>query len=139
MRKIEIMAYTPQWHEHFEREVALISPILVGNLIAIDHIGSTSVPNLAAKPVIDILLEVKSLDVLDKCNAALQHISYKAKGEMALVVGATFKKVGISAVIIFMPSQKGMSTSLSIAFFATTLLQCQISLLNTLKSNKMQQ
>lgn len=94
MRKIEVVAYTPLWREHFEREVALISPILVGNLIAIEHIGSTSVPNLAAKPVIDILLEVNSLDVLDTCNAALQHISYKAKGENGISGRRYFQKGG---------------------------------------------
>lgn len=94
MRKIEVLPYNPSWAAQFKSEVALITPILSSNLLAIEHIGSTAVPNLAAKPVIDILLEVNSLDVLDTCNEALQHIGYKAKGENGITGRRYFQKGG---------------------------------------------
>lgn len=94
MRKIEVLPYNPSWASQFKNDAVLITSILSSNLIAIEHIGSTAVPNLAAKPVIDILLEVNSLDVLDTCNEALQHIGYKAKGENGMTGRRYFQKGG---------------------------------------------
>jgi GrpB-like predicted nucleotidyltransferase (UPF0157 family) len=45
------------------------------------HIGSTAVPGLAAKPVIDILVEVRSLDELDARESAMTALGYEARGE----------------------------------------------------------
>lgn len=69
MRKATVVAYDEQWTALYEAESALLQ-ITLGKVISeIHHIGSTSVPGLAAKPVIDILLEVCDLDELDKLNA----------------------------------------------------------------------
>jgi GrpB-like predicted nucleotidyltransferase (UPF0157 family) len=96
MRKIEVVDYSPHWTEHFQAEVSLITPILSTNLIAIEHIGSTAVPNLTAKPIIDILLEVQNLELLDSCNQALAAIGYKAKGENGISGRRYFQKGGDS-------------------------------------------
>ncbi|WP_306686825.1 GrpB family protein [Candidatus Coxiella mudrowiae] len=41
------------------------------------HIGSTSVPGLSAKPTIDIVLEVKNIDQVDKCDDQIEKLEYK--------------------------------------------------------------
>ncbi len=66
--KIDIAPYDPHWPEMFERYKERITAALGGNAISIEHIGSTSVPALAAKPVIDIQV---GLADTDKLNAAI--------------------------------------------------------------------
>jgi GrpB-like predicted nucleotidyltransferase (UPF0157 family) len=56
---IEIRAYDPSWPLSYAREEARIKSILSDRVIRIGHVGSTAVPDLPAKPVIDIVLEVR--------------------------------------------------------------------------------
>jgi len=55
---IALAEYNPEWPAHFAREAKRIQKALGDRALRIEHIGSTSVPGLAAKPVIDILLVV---------------------------------------------------------------------------------
>jgi GrpB-like predicted nucleotidyltransferase (UPF0157 family) len=64
-REIVIAAYDPAWPERFEAERARIAAALGPAALRIEHIGSTAVPGLAAKPIVDVLVEVASLDGLD--------------------------------------------------------------------------
>src|SRR3954452_19906435 len=57
-RAVVLAAYDPAWPAKFERHAAIISEALGGTALRIEHVGSTSVPGLAAKPIIDILVEV---------------------------------------------------------------------------------
>lgn len=56
--RIQLVDYDPRWPEWFAREAARIRAALGGKALRIEHCGSTSVPGLAAKPVIDVVLEV---------------------------------------------------------------------------------
>ena len=56
--RVRIVEYDPQWAEQFEREAARIRGVLAERAVRIEHVGSTSVPGLPAKPVIDIVLVV---------------------------------------------------------------------------------
>src|SRR5688500_17510540 len=63
---IKIVAYDPSWPAAFERERARVAEVLRPGLIGpVEHIGSTSVPGLAAKPIIDMLARVEHYDSLD--------------------------------------------------------------------------
>lgn len=54
--------YDPEWPRAFEREAAHLRACLPADLIGrIEHFGSTAVPGLAAKPIVDMLVEVSSL------------------------------------------------------------------------------
>lgn len=55
---IVIVDYDPKWVALFEREATRIQAILVERALRIEHVGSTSVPGLAAKPIIDMVLVV---------------------------------------------------------------------------------
>jgi hypothetical protein len=50
-RDIKILDYDPDWPQQFERRAKIITEAIGGSVLRIEHIGSTSVPNLAAKPV----------------------------------------------------------------------------------------
>jgi GrpB-like predicted nucleotidyltransferase (UPF0157 family) len=59
-REIILADYDPEWPLRYGRQSRLIADALGGTLLRIEHIGSTSVPGLAAKPIIDILAVVPS-------------------------------------------------------------------------------
>ena len=71
---IVVKEYNPLWVKEFEKEKEVIAKILGANAAEIYHIGSTAVPGLCAKPVIDIMPVVYSLaaadDAADKFRAA---------------------------------------------------------------------
>ncbi len=69
--------YNPLWAKKFEEESILIKDMIADNGIAIYHIGSTSVPGLAAKPIIDIMVVVKSLEKVDDVAEGFLKIGYE--------------------------------------------------------------
>lgn len=81
---ILVLDHDPDWVASFEKEANRIRAALGANLVNIHHIGSTSITHTKAKPVIDMLLEVSSLDELDQQSASLQALNYEAKGEFGI-------------------------------------------------------
>jgi GrpB-like predicted nucleotidyltransferase (UPF0157 family) len=78
-RNIEIVDYEPTWPEKFQQHYALIVAAIKGKAIRIEHIGSTSVPGLAAKPIIDILLAVQNSTDEDSYLPQLQMAGYELR------------------------------------------------------------
>ena len=74
---VRIVLYDPAWPREFEAEKARLASVLEPWLAGeIHHVGSTSVPGLGAKPVIDILAEVRSLDESRAAIEPLRGLSY---------------------------------------------------------------
>ncbi len=74
---IEIVDYDPTWPAKFAAEQALLQEVLAGWLIgAIEHIGSTAVPGLAAKPIIDLMAPVASLQMSRPAITLATRIGY---------------------------------------------------------------
>ncbi|WP_309598724.1 GrpB family protein [Staphylococcus caeli] len=92
MMKIEVQIYQHEWPKLFEKEANNICAILGKEIMAIHHIGSTSVPGLKAKPVIDILPVVKDVHVIDQYNEAMADLGYKSLGENGIKGRRFFKK-----------------------------------------------
>lgn len=94
MRKFIVVPYNDKWPEMFEAESLLIKTLLGGMAKDVHHIGSTSVPGLSAKPVIDILLEVSDFNELDKYHSVMAHAGYVARGENGIEGRRYFIKGG---------------------------------------------
>lgn len=60
-----LQEYNPYWKIAFQEEKSFLVSVFKENIIDIQHIGSTSIPNLCAKPLIDIAIKVSKLDVLE--------------------------------------------------------------------------
>lgn len=73
---IKVLPYDLAWPRIFEKELARIQHALLLHIVAIHHIGSTSIPNMAAKPIIDILLVCDSIDHIQYIAVSLQHLGY---------------------------------------------------------------
>ena len=56
--KVQLADYDPDWPRRFQREADRIRAVLGERVVQLEHVGSTSVPGLAAKPIIDIMLIV---------------------------------------------------------------------------------
>jgi GrpB-like predicted nucleotidyltransferase (UPF0157 family) len=81
MKSIEVAPYNPEWPKLYEAESNKIKNSLGKNLLDIHHIGSTSVPGLSAKPIIDIIASVTDFS---KAIPSLESIGYESRGEMFL-------------------------------------------------------
>ncbi|TXC92764.1 GrpB family protein [Metabacillus litoralis] len=76
-KEITIEEYNSNWSKQFVEEKVKLEEILADNVISIEHIGSTSIVGLAAKPIIDIAIGVNDLDVVDKFIDPLKQIEYE--------------------------------------------------------------
>jgi GrpB-like predicted nucleotidyltransferase (UPF0157 family) len=73
---IELHPYDPDWPAAFERERTLIAPLLGTNATQIEHMGSTSIPGLPAKPIIDLIVLVDDLDAARSAIPTLEATGY---------------------------------------------------------------
>lgn len=87
---IEVVPYNPQWVIMFNNEADLLRTTLQNTCKALYHIGSTSIPALSAKPIIDILLEVSEDE--DLIAQKLEAIGYQYKGELNIPLRRFFSK-----------------------------------------------
>ena len=70
-RPVVIIPYQAGWPAEFQNSAAHLRAILGGLALRIDHIGSTSVPGLAAKDIVDIQITVADLDRMEPFHHAL--------------------------------------------------------------------
>jgi len=74
--RIVVVPYDPRWPSLFDAEAVRLSHALGEIAVRIEHIGSTAVPGLAAKPVIDIQISVKALEPPTPYSGPLESIGY---------------------------------------------------------------
>lgn len=75
-RRIEVVPYDPGWPDAFEVEAVRLRAALGPLALRIDHHGSTSIPGLGAKPIIDIQISVPTLQPLMAYRVPLECIGY---------------------------------------------------------------
>lgn len=91
-RPVTLEPYNPLWPTLFAQEAARIQKALGPNCVAIHHVGSTAVPGLAAKPIIDMIPVVSSITGVDLTNSAMQSLGYAVKGEAGMLFRRFFTK-----------------------------------------------
>ncbi len=96
MRNIVVAPYDTSWPRAFGNECARLMRVF-GHSVEIHHIGSTSVPGLAAKPVIDMLLAANRLADIDAQNDAMVTLGYRVRGELGIGGRRYFSKGGDEA------------------------------------------
>jgi len=75
--RVILAKYNPQWPIIYLQESKLLQKILTREIISIDHVGSTAIPGLSAKPIIDILIGIESLDNSATIINSLKKIGYE--------------------------------------------------------------
>lgn len=91
---VVVVPYRNEWPTLFETEARLIKQALGDNCLVVHHIGSTAVPGLASKPIIDMLPAVKNILQVDQAIAAMEQLGYETKGEFGIPFRRYFQKGG---------------------------------------------
>ncbi|MFQ6000681.1 MAG: GrpB family protein [Anaerolineae bacterium] len=89
---IRLVDYDPKWPILYEEEKASILGAIGDFILDIQHIGSTAVPGLGAKPIIDIMVAIRGLALIEKCIQPLQTIGYEYRGEYGIPGRHFFRK-----------------------------------------------
>ncbi|CAH0347315.1 GrpB family protein [Bacillus sp. CECT 9360] len=89
-----VSGYDVRWPGEFEEEAARLRGIFKEELVAIHHFGSTSVPGLKAKPVIDMMPLVKNIETVDLYNDKMIALGYEPLGEYGIEGRRFYRKGG---------------------------------------------
>jgi GrpB-like predicted nucleotidyltransferase (UPF0157 family) len=100
-RKVEVVPYSPNWEDLFNREQALLKALFGKSQVSIYHIGSTSVPGLSAKPIIDVLIEAENLELIDLVTEEIENAGYESKGENGIAGRRFFQKSNENGVRLY--------------------------------------
>jgi GrpB-like predicted nucleotidyltransferase (UPF0157 family)/GNAT superfamily N-acetyltransferase len=114
MTKIQVVPYDPQWPHIFQTEAACIQKALGDNHRIIHHVGSTSIPGLAAaKPIIDIIAVVNNGE---KTIAPLQNTGFSHRGEYNVPFRHYFTKRGQNDFNLHVFEQNNAEIELNLLF-----------------------
>ena len=111
---VRVVPYRPEWPLLFAQEAEKIGKAFGAELLAVHHIGSTSVEGLAAKPIIDILAVVRDVNAIDAFAPAMEALGYEAMGEFGIPAAAITGKAVKTAPTKSTPFRKrtiGTSTA----------------------------
>src|ERR1044071_3828273 len=92
MSKVRVVPHDPLWRDAFEAEAKRVAAALGANVEAVHHIGSTAIPGIYAKPVIDLLVEVGDVEEVDGRSQAMGSLGYEALGEHGIRGRRYFRK-----------------------------------------------
>ena len=81
---VQLSEYNENWHDDYLKEEKLLKEVLKDYIIEIQHVGSTSIKGLKAKPVIDILIVIKSLDEILEIEKILAEYDYSNRGQQGV-------------------------------------------------------
>jgi len=113
MKVIKVVPYNPDWKKQFEIEAIKIKEILGDHCIAIHHIGSTSIPGLAAKPKLDIIAVVHNpVATIER----LESIKFHYKGEYNIPLHYGFSKRGAVDVNLHVYEEGNPEIALNLCF-----------------------
>jgi len=82
--EIRVVEHDPAWGKKYRREAALLEPVFSKGDCEIEHIGSTAVDGLAAKPIIDIAIRIPTVADIPNMILPLAALGYQYEGEFGL-------------------------------------------------------
>ena len=89
---VELVDYDPRWPERFRSDAAEVMNALGGRVGGIEHIGSTAVPGMSAKPVVDVLVGLVGWPMSSGDREALQALGYEYLGEAGVAGREYFRR-----------------------------------------------
>ncbi len=81
---VRVDDYSSDWPRLFSEEAARLQAAIGAQVLDIQHVGSTSVPGLAAKPILDIAVAVESYEGAFVCVPLLEALGYEYRGEQGI-------------------------------------------------------
>lgn len=93
MKTIVVTDYDPQWPVYFEQIRAYLWPAIQDLATGVEHVGSTSVPGLAAKPIIDLDIIIPTADLLSPIVQRLEPLGYTHLGNLGIAGRDAFRQL----------------------------------------------
>ncbi len=84
-KKVRLCPHSPEWARDFAEEAARIRTTCGDLILAMEHVGSTSIPGIYAKPVIDICIAVRGLEVANEMIEPMASIGYDFPGDIGIL------------------------------------------------------
>jgi GrpB-like predicted nucleotidyltransferase (UPF0157 family) len=81
---VKLAPYTVEWRRCFEEEKVLLQAVIGQHVLDIQHVGSTSIPGMIAKPIIDIGVAVESFEEAKVCIQPIEQLGYEYRGERGI-------------------------------------------------------
>jgi len=93
-RVVKVVPYDSSWRAKFAEEELVLRRVLGEEVQEAHHIGSTAIPGMWAKPIIDILVIVRDIEKVDRLNHSMSAVGYQAMGEFGIQGRRFFIKGG---------------------------------------------
>lgn len=93
-KRVVVVPYDPKWEEHFQQIAEELKQLLGELALAVEHVGSTSVPGLAAKPIIDIDVVIRDYSVFSQVVQLLESGGYFHEGDLGIAGREAFGYLG---------------------------------------------
>lgn len=82
--RVEMVPYSADWPVRARREMEVLTEAVGAGVCEVHHIGSTAVPGLAAKPIVDLMVVVAELSLIDGAATCLEGLGYCGWGELGI-------------------------------------------------------
>lgn len=92
IKKVVVVPYTANWAAEFEKLKSVFQNYLKTLICNIEHVGSTAVPGLSAKPIIDIDIIISNKEKFDEIKSILRKLGYTYSGQMGIPGREAFKR-----------------------------------------------
>ena len=132
--QIIVEQYSPEWGDEFLRLKAIYSKTLGDLVLDIEHVGSTSVPGLAAKPVIDIDIIISGRSLLPLIITRLEILGYEHVGNLDIADREAFKRKS-NQVPYSDPPKQWMRHNLYVCVDSSVALRNHLALRDYLRKN----
>lgn len=90
-KRVIVVPYDYKWNDEFQKIRLYLEKTLKNNIITIEHVGSTSVEGLSAKPIIDIDVVIKNYDYFEDVKSRLESLGYYHEGDLGIKNREAFK------------------------------------------------
>ncbi|KAJ2021513.1 hypothetical protein GGI01_000021 [Coemansia sp. RSA 376] len=121
----KVVDYDPTWAKLFSNEHDLILSTIAQYVMTVEHVGSTSIPGLAAKPIIDIQVVVQDFSNLSQCIEGMTGIGYVYKGLLGIEGREYFKRPGFHVHMVQMGNDEYTRKTLFLKYLREHKDVCQ--------------
>jgi GrpB-like predicted nucleotidyltransferase (UPF0157 family) len=91
---VRLTDYREEWRSMFEEEARFLMTVFGDEVVSFEHFGSTAVPGMKAKPVVDMMCIVKDISAIDSYNEQMVALGYDAAGDWGIEGMRLFRKGG---------------------------------------------
>ena len=84
---VQLVPYNPQWAEEFESEKRALLGILGDKILGVEHVGSTAIPGIKAKPILDVMVVISSLERWEEYKEPLSTLGYEFRRDLRKTEG----------------------------------------------------